>query len=114
MCFEKLVRRAVEKQTKSFKIHEICIVPKELKNEHYSQDTCHLQHFNFGIFSFELTSVFHQLLPYSVCKAQMIKGMLAASIMHHEINEHELYYDLAFMLLKEFREPLISFQWTYS
>ena len=84
--------------------------PKGAKNEHYSQDTYHLQHFNFGIFSFEITSVFHQLLPYSVCKAQMIKGMLAASIMDYEINEHELiYYDLAFMLLKEFRKPLISF-----
>ena len=90
MCFEKLLRRAVEKQTKSFKIHEIWVVPMELKSEHYSQDTYHLQHFNFGIFSFEITSVFHQLLPYSVCKALMIKGMLAANIMHHEINEHEL------------------------
>ena len=57
-------------------------VPRELKNEHYSQDNYHLQHFNFGIFSFEITSVSHQLLPYSVCKAQMIKGtcMLAASM----------------------------------
>ena len=89
MCFEKLLRRAVEKQAKSLKIHEILVVPRELKNEHYSQDaTCNIS--NFGIFSFEITSVFHQLLPYSVCKAQMIKGMLAASIMHHEINEHEL------------------------
>ena len=77
MCSEKLLRRAVEKQTKSFKIDEIWVVPRELKNEHYSQDTYHLQHFNFGIFSFEITT-------------QMIKGMLAASIMHHEINEHEL------------------------
>ena len=39
--------------------------------------------------------------------------MLAASIMHHEINEPE-YYDLGFMLLKDFREPLIFFQWKYS
>ena len=31
MCFEKLLRRAVEKQTKSFKIHEIWVVPRELK-----------------------------------------------------------------------------------
>ena len=78
MCSEKLLRRAVEKQTKSFKIHEIWVVPRKLKNGHYSQDTYHLQHFNFGIFSFEITSVFHQLLvlPYSVCKAQMIKGNL--------------------------------------
>ena len=92
MCFEKLMRRAVEKQTKSFKIDEnwVVVVPRELKNEHYSQDTYHLQHFNFGIFSFEITSVFHQLLLYSVCKAQIINGMLAASFLHHEINEHEL------------------------
>ena len=90
MCFEKLLRRAVEKQTESLKIHEIWVVPRELKTEHYSQDTYHLQHFNFGIFFFEITTIFHQL-PYSVCKAQMIKGMLANSIMHHEINEHELY-----------------------
>ena len=86
--FGKLLRRAVEKQTKSLEIHEIWVVPRELKNELFSQDTYHLQHFNFAIFSFEITSVFHQL-PYSVCKAQMIKGMLAASIMHHKINEHE-------------------------
>ena len=39
MCFEKLLRRAVEKQTKSFKILEIWVVPRELKNEHDFQDT---------------------------------------------------------------------------
>ena len=66
MCFEKLLRRAVEKQTKSFKIHEIWVVPRELKNEHYSQDTYHLQHFNFGIFSFDITSRVSGFLGESV------------------------------------------------
>ena len=88
--FCEALEKSSRKTDQKCKIHEIWVVPRELKNEHYSQDTYHLQHFKFGIFSFEITSVFHQLLPYYVHKAQMIKGMLAASIMHHEINEHEL------------------------
>ena len=97
------------------RVLEIGVVPRELKKVNFPPKrptTLIISDMKLWNLLFEKTKCV-SLLPYFVWKSQTIKGTFFVIFTHQRMNEYEWIYDWTLILLKDFREPLLSFELIY-